>query len=333
MYRHTIRPARNEDGPAITALIYEILHEYGLPPDPENTDQGLDRVEDFFDLFEVIEVPGKGIIATLGLISRDPRGILRQAQDEVSSELPAHGRAATAAPATIRRPAGGIREANCREAKEGILRQAQDEVSSELPAHGRAATAAPATIRRLAGGIREANCREAKEGILRQAQDEVSSELPAHGRAATAAPATIRRPAGGIREANCREAKEGILRQAQDEVSSELPAHGRAATAAPATIRRPAGGIREANCREAKEGKTCELVKMFVHSSQRGKGLGQFLLDRAMEQAKLMGFTVMELETASVLKEAIGLYRKAGFEQTESGPHAKRCDITMVRTL
>jgi GNAT superfamily N-acetyltransferase len=288
MYRHTIRPARNEDGPAITALIYEILHEYGLPPDPENTDQGLDRVEDFFDLFEVIEVPGKGIIATLGLISRDPRGILRQAQDEVSSELPAHGRAATAAPATIRRPAGGIREANCR---------------------------------------------EAKEGILRQAQDEVSSELPAHGRAATAAPATIRRPAGGIREANCREAKEGILRQAQDEVSSELPAHGRAATAAPATIRRPAGGIREANCREAKEGKTCELVKMFVHSSQRGKGLGQFLLDRAMEQAKLMGFTVMELETASVLKEAIGLYRKAGFEQTESGPHAKRCDITMVRTL
>ncbi len=196
---YTLRAARNEDGPAITALIYEILREYGLPPDPENTDQGLDRVEEYFDLFEVIEAPGQGIIATLGLISRDP------------------------------------------------------------------------SRRRL-------------QRLLK------------------------------MRGATRREA--GKLPCKPDRASAHM--------------RRPAGG---ATRREAKEDKICELVKMFVHPSQRGKGLGQFLLDRAIEQAKLMGFTVMELETASVLKEAIGLYRKAGFTETDSGPHAKRCDITMVRSL
>ena len=269
---YKIRPARNEDGPAITALIYEILHEYGLPPDPEETDQGLDRVEEYFDLFEVIEAPGKGIIATLGLISRDPSGILRQDQaaprDEVSCELPEHGRAATAAPAPLlkkdgRRPRptegwpANMQGATRREAKEGILRQAQDEEGSH-------------------------------------SAEQQSEPISSTGRRQSfAAPPPFETPPRGGS-------------------SGRGPAHQRGS---------------------APRGKRCELVKMFVHPSQRGKGLGQFLLDRAIEQAKLMGFTVMELETASVLKEAIGLYRKAGFEQTDSGPHAKRCDITMVRPL
>ena len=47
---------------------------------------------------------------------------------------------------------------------------------------------------------------------------------------------------------------------------------------------------------------------MYLHKSQRGRGLGKFLLDSALAQARELGFTRVTLETASVLKEAIALY-------------------------
>ena len=49
------------------------------------------------------------------------------------------------------------------------------------------------------------------------------------------------------------------------------------------------------------ENQTCELRKMYLHKSHRGKGLGKFLLDSALEQAAELGFTRITLETASVL--------------------------------
>ncbi len=82
-----------------------------------------------------------------------------------------------------------------------------------------------------------------------------------------------------------------------------------------------------------KSQKVCELVKMFADRSYRGRGLGRFLLDHAMDRARALGFSRMELETASQLVEAIGLYRQAGFEELPARPEAARCDKVMAKTL
>ncbi|WP_081909621.1 GNAT family N-acetyltransferase [Aureispira sp. CCB-QB1] len=69
-----------------------------------------------------------------------------------------------------------------------------------------------------------------------------------------------------------------------------------------------------------------ELRKMYLRSEHRGKGLGQWMLTLLLEKAKVLGFQRVELDTASVLKEAIGLYKKNGFQRFESDHMVARCD-------
>jgi len=71
---------------------------------------------------------------------------------------------------------------------------------------------------------------------------------------------------------------------------------------------------------------TCELRKMYLHKSYRGKGLGKFLLEDALVKARRLGFERMILETASVLKEAITLYRSYGFTEFTPAHLSSRCD-------
>lgn len=70
----------------------------------------------------------------------------------------------------------------------------------------------------------------------------------------------------------------------------------------------------------------CELRKMYLQRSHRGKGLGRLLLEDALAQARQMGFENMTLETASVLKEAISLYRSYGFAEYRPEHLSPRCD-------
>ena len=72
-------------------------------------------------------------------------------------------------------------------------------------------------------------------------------------------------------------------------------------------------------------GKTIELRKMYFSKHLRGKGFGKKLLERMIEKAETLGCEKIFLETASVLKEAIGLYEKYGFRQTNE-THTARCD-------
>jgi len=72
--------------------------------------------------------------------------------------------------------------------------------------------------------------------------------------------------------------------------------------------------------------KTCELRKMYLHKTHRGKGLGKFLLDDALSKARKIGFKRIILETASVLKEAIALYKSYGFVQYNPQHMSSRCD-------
>ena len=74
------------------------------------------------------------------------------------------------------------------------------------------------------------------------------------------------------------------------------------------------------------EEKTCELRKMYLHKAHRGKGLGKFLLEDALSKARQLGFERMILETASVLKEAIALYKSYGFVEYNPQHMSSRCD-------
>ena len=68
-----------------------------------------------------------------------------------------------------------------------------------------------------------------------------------------------------------------------------------------------------------------ELRKMYLAKSLRGRGFGKKTLQRMIEKAKDLGFSKIHLETAGVLKEAVGLYKSFGFEPT-CERHTPRCD-------
>lgn len=70
----------------------------------------------------------------------------------------------------------------------------------------------------------------------------------------------------------------------------------------------------------------CELRKMYLSPTHRGRGLGRRLLEHALHEARSAGFRRVELETASVLKEAITLYRRYGFREFTPEHMAARCD-------
>jgi molybdate transport system substrate-binding protein len=76
-----------------------------------------------------------------------------------------------------------------------------------------------------------------------------------------------------------------------------------------------------------------ELRKMYVRRDARGQGLGRRLLDRALAWARARGYPRVELETASVLKEAIALYEKAGFVPRPGKLDTCRCDRAFVLDL
>lgn len=71
---------------------------------------------------------------------------------------------------------------------------------------------------------------------------------------------------------------------------------------------------------------SCELRKMYCLADSRGKGLGKELLEFALAKARELGFSRITLETASPLKEAVGLYQKYGFVPFSSEHLSPRCD-------
>ena len=74
------------------------------------------------------------------------------------------------------------------------------------------------------------------------------------------------------------------------------------------------------------DAETVELRKMYFDKSLRGRGVGRQTLERMIERARAAGFKRIYLETATVLKEAVGLYENFGFRPTSEGMHSARCD-------
>lgn len=81
------------------------------------------------------------------------------------------------------------------------------------------------------------------------------------------------------------------------------------------------------------DAETVELRKMYFDKSLRGRGFGKKMLERMIEKARELKFKRIYLETASILKEAVGLYEKYGFKPTLEGMHSKRCDAAYFLDL
>jgi N-acetylglutamate synthase-like GNAT family acetyltransferase len=78
---------------------------------------------------------------------------------------------------------------------------------------------------------------------------------------------------------------------------------------------------------------SCELCRMYLAPQYRGQGLGRRLLEYAVREARAGGFEEMHLKTASVLVEAISLYKRAGFAAVEGAAAGGNCDLVMRRVL
>ena len=78
---------------------------------------------------------------------------------------------------------------------------------------------------------------------------------------------------------------------------------------------------------------TAELRKMYFDPSIRGKGLGTWAMHFLNKAAKEMNYQTLTLETASVLKEAISLYKKTGFKTIPGTCHSHRCDVVMKKRV
>ena len=77
-----------------------------------------------------------------------------------------------------------------------------------------------------------------------------------------------------------------------------------------------------------------ELAKMAVSPRARGKNIGFLLAQAAIDQATTVGASTVYLESNTILKPAIGLYRKLGFIEVTGIPTPyERCNIQMVLQL
>ena len=72
--------------------------------------------------------------------------------------------------------------------------------------------------------------------------------------------------------------------------------------------------------------RTCELRKMYFVSHIRGLGLGRYILERTIDEARKLGFKRVVLETSSRLEAANRLYTRFGFRLVPRDHLASRAD-------
>ena len=79
-----------------------------------------------------------------------------------------------------------------------------------------------------------------------------------------------------------------------------------------------------------------ELVKFYVASSARGKGIGMKLMNQCIDSAKQSGYRQLYLETMPELSRAVSIYERAGFwhipERLGHSGHYS-CNIWMLKEL
>jgi len=79
-----------------------------------------------------------------------------------------------------------------------------------------------------------------------------------------------------------------------------------------------------------------ELVKFYVSSAYRSKGVGKLLMEQSIRSAREMGYTQLYLESFPELEKAVSMYEREGFQAIsaplgQSGHSA--CTLWMVKVL
>jgi putative acetyltransferase len=81
---------------------------------------------------------------------------------------------------------------------------------------------------------------------------------------------------------------------------------------------------------------TCELVKMYLRPTARGKGVGKMLIEKALQFASDTGYRKVYIETMPELRKAMTVYEKFGFRYLD-GPLGNTghfgCDVWMLKDL
>lgn len=93
------------------------------------------------------------------------------------------------------------------------------------------------------------------------------------------------------------------------------------------------GGIKPL---QGSDNSICELQKMYLKPSSRGKGYGKKIFDRCLLAAKELGYKQCYLESDPSMTSAINIYEKNGFKHLK-GPIGNTghvaCGVWMIKNL